>query len=339
MKETLAIKWRPKTFDEVIGQDIVVKILKRQVDRQEFKNVYLFSGATGCGKTTIARIFANNINKGLGRPIEIDGASNNGVDNVRNIIDGASQRALDSEYKVYIIDEAHMLTIQAWNAFLKCIEEPPAYTIFMFCSTNVEKFPATILNRVQQFNLTRISPDLIANHLKNISRAEGFYSYEDSCEYISNHCKGGMRDALSMLDKVIQYSEQLSVEKTIQILGGFEYKDLFNITNAIIDKRQEIVFNTINKCFNSGLDMNQFIDDYLNFCIDLSSYCLFKDMSTISIPVTYEKEVRYVTGADEGNQVKFFNGLTTKILDIKTAIFKDPNPKITILAMMTEMFK
>ena len=133
MAESLAVKYRPKTFSEICGQSSIVKIITRQIEMNEFKNACLFAGASGCGKTTIARIVANMINNGQGEPIEIDAASNNGVENVRQIIHDAQERSIDSKYKIYIIDECHSLTNQAWQAFLKCIEEPPTYTIFIFC--------------------------------------------------------------------------------------------------------------------------------------------------------------------------------------------------------------
>ena len=130
--KSFGVKYRPSTWEEVVGQESVLKILKQQINTKSFKNAYIFSGASGSGKTTCARIFANEINEHLGSPIEIDAASNNGVDNVRYISENAKERALDAEYKIYIIDEAHVLTNQAWNAFLKVIEEPPKYTIFIF---------------------------------------------------------------------------------------------------------------------------------------------------------------------------------------------------------------
>ena len=155
--EALAVKYRPRIWDDITEQKSIVKILKRQIETKTFKNAYLFAGASGAGKTTASRIFANEINNHQGSPIEIDAASNNSVDNVRNIVKSAQERAIDCEYKIFIIDEAHALSNAAWQAFLKCIEEPPEYTIFIFCTTDPQKIPATILNRVQRYNFTKIS--------------------------------------------------------------------------------------------------------------------------------------------------------------------------------------
>lgn len=342
MQTTLANKYRPHTFDEVIGQTTTIKILKRQLELHEFKNCYLFAGPSGVGKTTLARIFANEINKGLGTPIEIDGASNNGVDNVRNIIAGATQHALDSEYKVYIIDEAHMITIQGWNAFLKCIEEPPVFTIFIFCTTNPEKIPATILNRVQQYHLTKVNPNLIKTKLLQICKSEkeqALINYEEACSYISNICNGGVRDALALLDKAISYSSDLSINNVIQALGAIKYDDFFNMTNAVIDKDEATVINIIEMNYKNGVDLVSFINVYLDFVIDLAKYCLFKDMTQLSIPSSMENQVIFVTGADQGNNIKFFNEFISKVLAIKTAIRYDVHAKTTILAMFMEMCK
>ena len=143
----LSLKYRPQTFDEVVGHEVIIKILKTQIEQGSVGHALLFAGKTGTGKTTVSRLLASAINEGLGTPIEIDAASNNGVDNVRAIIEDAKERAIDCTYKVYIIDEAQGLSNAAWQAFLKCIEEPPKYSIFIFCTTDPQKIPATIVNR------------------------------------------------------------------------------------------------------------------------------------------------------------------------------------------------
>ena len=185
---SLATKYRPNKWESVVGQKSIVEILNQQLLTQNIKNTYIFSGASGCGKTTIARLFAMAINKDRGTPIEIDGASNSGVDNVRQIVESAKERSIDSEYKIYIIDECHALSNQAWQAFLKCIEEPPKYTIFIFCTTDPHKIPDTIKNRCMRFNFSRIESDLIYNRLLYICEQESFTNYNNACDYISRIC-------------------------------------------------------------------------------------------------------------------------------------------------------
>lgn len=166
--QTLAVKYRPKEWSDVVEQDSTKAILQQQLESNSIKNAYLFVGGAGTGKTTCARIFADEINNHEGTPIELDAASNSGVDDVRNIIQQAKLKSLDSEYKVFIIDECHSLSNTAWQAFLKLIEEPPAKSIFIFCTTNPEKIPKTILSRVQRYDFKRISQKGIIDRLKQI---------------------------------------------------------------------------------------------------------------------------------------------------------------------------
>lgn len=172
--KALAIKYRPKTWEDVTEQNSTKIILQQQLENDEIKNAYLFCGPAGCGKTTCARIFANDINKGEGNPIELDAASNNGVDDVRNIIQQAKTKSLDSEYKIFIIDECHAISNAGWQAMLKIIEEPPAKSIFIFCTTDPQKIPKTIISRVQRYDFQRISQDGIVNRLEYILQQEGY---------------------------------------------------------------------------------------------------------------------------------------------------------------------
>lgn len=166
--KTLAVKYRPTTFEDIVEQDAIKLILQQQLKTGETKNTYLFCGPAGDGKTTTARIFAKEINKGQGNPIEMDAASNSGVDDVRNISQQAQTKSFDSEYKVFIIDECHSISNTGWQAFLKLIEEPPAKSIFIFCTTNPERIPKTILSRVQRYDFRRISERGIVDRLKYI---------------------------------------------------------------------------------------------------------------------------------------------------------------------------
>lgn len=171
--QSLAIKYRPKSWEEVVEQSATKTILQQQLESKQVKNAYLFCGGAGTGKTTCARIFANEINQGKGSPIELDAASNNSVDDVREIIQQSKTASLDSEYKVFILDEVHALSNSAWQAMLKVLEEPPAKSIFIMCTTEKNKIPKTILSRVQQFNFQRISTNAISNRLVNILVQEG----------------------------------------------------------------------------------------------------------------------------------------------------------------------
>lgn len=335
MRQSLAVKYRPQKFEDVSSQTSTVKILEKQLELKRYSNVYGFFGPTGVGKTTIARILASRINGGKGEPIEIDGASNNGVDNIRSIIQDAKERSINSEYKIYIIDECHMITTAGWNAFLKCIEEPPMYTIFMFCTTDPQKVPATIKNRLINFNLSKISTASIKSRLEQICQQEGFINYTESCDYISKLADGGMRDAISMLEKCSNFSKDLSITNVLQSLGNFSHTVLFNLTNALVDGDEKVVITTIEDVYNSGSDLKLFIDSYLDFVLDLNKFCLFNDMSITKIPTSMEKELKYSTSIT--NNTAYFNKLVNSILDIKNIIKNDSSIKTTIIVSLLKI--
>jgi len=328
---SLATKYRPQRFEDCLSQQSIITILRKQLETKQYTNCYGFCGPSGCGKTTIARIFGNLINGGQGDIIEIDGASNNGVDNIRAIINEADSRSLNSEYKIFIIDECHMITTAGWNAFLKTIEEPPKYSIFMFCTTNPEKMPATINNRIMKFTLSKIDSKLIRQRLEYICQQEGFTNYNDACDYISKLCQGGMRDGISLLEKAANYNTDLSIENVLDALGDFSYDSFFNLTGDLLNQDEGNVLLTINNYFNQGRDLKLFVDQYLDFTLDLAKYCLYNDISYVKIPANLDNRCKGYSSIP--NILDWTNKLVGKVLDIKNAIKYDVNAKTTIEAM------
>ena len=283
--EALATKYRPRTFKDVVCQDNIKKVLTNQLDTGEVKQAYLFCGSAGTGKTTSARIFANEVNGGKGKPIEIDGASNNGVDNIRNIIDDCRMKSLDSKYKVYIIDEVHMLSIGAFNALLKVLEEPPKGVIFILCTTDPHKIPATILSRVQRFQFKRIPQNEVVKRLQYVLQQEGKITYDmDALQYIAKLADGGMRDALMKLDTVLGYTSEITMEAVLDCLGITNYDYLFKIVSSIIKQDATTPMQLIDDLYKQGKDLKLFVKDLSKFILDLCKLELTQDINTTMIP-------------------------------------------------------
>ncbi len=334
---SLATKYRPKTFDEVVGHEAVVKILKNQINKEMLSNVLLLAGKTGSGKTTVARIVANTINKGIGSPIEIDAASNSGVDNVREIIKDAQERAIDGEYKVFIIDEAQSLSSTAWQAFLKCIEEPPKYTIFIFCTTDPQKIPNTILNRVQRFNFNGIPKQQIANRLKYVCECEGFTNYEESIEYIGKLVNGCMREALTLLDKCADYSTDLSIENTMKVLGTPSHDMMFHLVDRLLDCDEAGVLETLENIDNSGIDLKLFTDTFLEFLLNVQKYIIFNNFDLTIFAPTRENDLKNITNIE--NPSNYFNYLINKIFELHSYIKDENDVKPTVEVIFMQILR
>lgn len=341
MSTSLAVKYRPQTLDEVVEQEITVKILSRVIASRQFKNCYLFAGPSGDGKTTLARIFAKAINNGVGEPIEIDAASNNGVENVRSIIDAANSRSLTGEYKIFIIDECHAITSAGWQAFLKGIEEPPKYTIFIFCTTEPSKIPVTILNRVQRYNISKITNAGIEGRLQSICQAEGFTNYTEACNLISKLAHGSMRDAITYLDQCADYSKDLSLKNVQAVLGDIAAEVMIKVTNYLIDGNANALLATLDSIYKKGNDLRQFINDYLDFVLDLNKYIIFKDITLTNIPVyletTENKEVNVKYAVSINNNLAWFARLSERLLELKQAIKYDLSYVTTIEVFMLKL--
>lgn len=323
--EALATKYRPRTFEDVVCQDNIKKVLTNQLETGEIKQAYLFCGSAGTGKTTSARIFANDVNGGKGKPIEIDGASNNGVDNIRSIIDDCRMKSLDSKYKVYIIDEVHMLSIGAFNALLKVLEEPPKGVIFILCTTDPHKIPATILSRLQRFDFKRIPQFEIVNRLKYILQQEGKITYDiEALEYIAKLADGGMRDAIMKLDTVIGYTTNITLQSVLDCLGITNYEHLLKIVQGIINKQADESIQIIDKIYRDGKDLKLFVKDLNKFVLDLCKLNITRNKELTMIPTDIMRQcIHIATNTSKYDLVDILDGVNNLLDKIKY----EQNPK------------
>lgn len=331
-KEALALTYRPKTWSDVTEQGSVVAILQHQIDTKSHKNCYLFTGPAGCGKTTSARIFANDLNGGKGTPIEIDGASNNGIEQVRNIIEQAKMKPLDGEYKVFIIDEVHAVSSAGFQAMLKLFEEPPKHAIFLLCTTNPEKLPATILSRVQRFDFKKISQEGVIKRLTYILAQEMIkndkMSYEaEAVEYLARISDGGMRDAITLMDKCLSFSEDLTVQNVLQALGIANYDVMVDLLNTICQKHLAKSVEIIENVYNSGVDLTQFMKQFWLFVLDVSKYELFGNFKYLQLPNTLEKQLQTLLG-------KVPDDLLQNLLELNGNLRREQNVKQFIEATL-----
>ena len=285
-------KYRPDVFEDVKGQDHVVITLRNQIASDRIGHAYLFTGSRGTGKTTVAKIFAkavNCLNPKDGSPcnecercreisggssmnvIEIDAASNNGVDDVRRIREEVAYSPTNGRYKVYIIDEAHMLSNQAFNALLKTLEEPPAYVIFILATTEVNKIPVTILSRCQRYDFHRISQEEITGRLNELMQQEGVEADEKALRFIARKAEGGMRDALSLADQCISFylGQELTYERVLDLLGAVDYAQLGSFYGKILEGDVAGVLSELEKMIFGGRDLAQLVSDMMEYVRDL----------------------------------------------------------------------
>lgn len=356
-------KFRPQEFDDVKGQEHIVTTLKNQIKADRIGHAYLFCGTRGTGKTTVAKIFAKAVNcenpvdgspcgecaicKAIAdgssmNVIEIDAASNNGVDNIRQIREEVTYRPTEGKYKVYIIDEVHMLSAGAFNALLKTLEEPPSYVIFILATTEAHKIPITILSRCQRYDFHRISIDTIANRLMDLMQEENVDVEERAIRYVAKAGDGSMRDALSLLDQCIAFhlGETLTYENVLQVLGAVDTEVFSRLLRQIIAKDIMGAIQTLDSLVDEGREMGQMVNDFTwylrNLLLMQSSDDMEEvlDMSKENLEALKEEAkmvkpevlMRYIRIFSElGNQIKY---ATQKRILIEIAMIKLCKPQM-----------
>jgi DNA polymerase-3 subunit gamma/tau len=281
--QALYRRLRPQRFEDVIGQEHIIKILRNQIENNRINHAYLFCGTRGTGKTTTAKIFARAVNctSDGSKPcneceicrdilegtstniIELDAASNNSVDNIREIIDEVRYVPTAGRYRVYIIDEVHMLSNNAFNALLKTLEEPPAHALFILATTDPQKIPITVLSRCQRFDFHRISHSDMVGVLREYMVAEGKAVSEDALNYIAEISDGAMRDALSILDQCISYyyDSEITAEQVREVTGSVDREVFFELTDAVNENNTAVCMQLIEDMLTKGRDIQQFTSD------------------------------------------------------------------------------
>ena len=307
MHKALYRVYRPKTFGDVVGQEHIVKTLKNQIKNNNIGHAYLFSGTRGTGKTSTAKIFAravnclnpineepcnegeiciDTLNDNIIDIVEIDAASNNSVDDIRELRESVKYTPSKAKYKVYIIDEVHMLSQGAFNALLKTLEEPPSYVIFILATTEPHKIPATILSRCQRFDFKRVSSKDIASRISYICKKENIEAEEKALSLIARNSQGALRDALSILDQCMSFgNEKIEYNDVIELLGTVNIDELFELSQSIIDENTKKSLEILNEFIIWGKDIRNLINDLIDHFRNLMVCKVSKDLDEIiSLP-------------------------------------------------------
>lgn len=307
--------FRPQSFNDVVGQEHVTKTLRNAISKGKQSHAYIFSGPRGTGKTSIAKVFAKAINclnphdgepcnecaicKGItqgtnGDVIEIDAASNNGVDEIRNIRDKVKYAPSESKYKVYIIDEVHMLTTGAFNALLKTLEEPPAHAIFILATTEPHKIPPTIISRAQRFDFKAISTEQIVERLRFVAQEQSLDYEEAALEFIAKASEGGMRDALSIMDQAIAFGdEHLTLQDVLDVTGSVDEASLNELFNDIVNGNVKEAFSRYHHFVSEGKEVNRLINDMIYFVRDTIMNKTINEQTSYDALTQFDLETLY----------------------------------------------
>lgn len=309
MYQALYRKYRPQTFDDVYGQTNIVNTLKNAIINNKLSHAYLFCGPRGTGKTSVAKIIARTINcenlvdatpcnkcvnctQNTTDIIEIDAASNNGVDEIRELKNKISLVPTYGKYKIYIIDEVHMLTTQAFNALLKTLEEPPSHVIFILATTEPHKIPLTIASRCQKFRFSKIDDKKIVERLREISNLEDITIDDDALYEIARLSDGGMRDAINFLDQLVAYSnDNITIDDVYKVNGSVSYEELYTLLDDVKNNNKVKLIEFVDYLDESGKDINKFVEEMLIFLKDVILYKNANILSSISTKNDYIKLV------------------------------------------------
>ncbi|GAK48371.1 DNA polymerase III gamma/tau subunit [Secundilactobacillus oryzae JCM 18671] len=331
--------WRPQRFDEIIGQELITKTLKNALITKQTSHAYLFAGPRGTGKTSAAKIFAKAVNCRFlkdGEPcnecdtckaitagtlndvIEIDAASNNGVEEIRDIRDKAKYTPTEADYKVYIIDEVHMLSTGAFNALLKTLEEPPANVIFILATTEPHKIPATIISRTQRFDFRRIKASDSFNRMKYILDEKGVTYDEQALKVIAKAAEGGMRDALSILDQALSFGDnEITLENALLVTGSVEKGLLTTYLEQVVGNQTTDALITLQKVLEEGKDAHRFIEDVLDYLRNLLLYQQAPDIvaenSLGDVPEEIKTFSSQLTASDLFQAINILNGIQSQM--------------------------
>lgn len=357
-------KWRPDEFEEVKGQEHVVTTLKNQITHDRIGHAYLFCGTRGTGKTTVAKLFAKAVNcehpledgspcnecptcKAISAGVslnvmEIDAASNNGVDNIRDIRDEVQYSPTEGKYKVYIIDEVHMLSTGAFNAMLKTLEEPPSYVIFILATTEAHKIPVTISSRCQRYDFKRISLDTIYERLAELLKREGIEAEEKAVRYVAKAADGSMRDALSLLDQCIAFylGQTLTYDKVLEVLGAVDVEVFNGMMEHVAAGDTMAALKVVDEIVWQGREISQFVtdftwymrnllllktSDYVTDQLDISTENM-ESMKQVAKKVTSDQLMRYIRIFSEmSNQIRY---ATQKRVTLELAVIKLTTPQM-----------
>ncbi|GAA0233712.1 DNA polymerase III subunit gamma/tau [Metaclostridioides mangenotii] len=350
MHKALYRAYRPQTFDDMVGQRHVIKTLKNQIKNDNIGHAYLFTGTRGTGKTSTAKIFARAVNclnsvdqepcnkcetcesilnDNTMDTIEIDAASNNSVDDIRELRESVKYSPTNCKYKVYIIDEVHMLSQGAFNALLKTLEEPPSYVIFILATTEPHKIPATILSRCQRFDFKRVTVDEMVKRMQDICAGENIEAEEKALNLIATNSQGALRDALSILDQCMSFGEdKITYDDVVELMGTVNIDQLFDLSQYIIDQDIKKSLQSLNEFISWGKDIRNLINDLISHFRNIMVCKVSKDMEDIlSLP---EDTIVKIFKQSEGVEINSLIRILNVLSETQDSIKSSSNPRVMV---------